>query len=149
MVQRQQQITGNDDSTNPVNENQTMKKITSLLNLIAVVALLAVTLGCSTTKQTERLLSSAGFKKVPATTAEQQAHLKTLPTDRLTKREKNGKTYYVYPDVAQNAFLVGQDAQLKNYQRIRDENQAMNQSSFSEAQSNGVLWDCIGSGGEW
>ena len=138
-------MTGNDDSTNPANENQTMKKITSLLNLIAVVALVAVALGCSTTQRTERLLSSAGFKKMPATTAAQQAHLKTLPTDRLTKIEKNGKTYYVYPDAASGAFLVGQEAQLKNYQRIRDENQAMNQSNFSQAQSNGVLWDLIGS----
>lgn len=145
MVQRRQQMTGNNDSTNPANKNQTMKKITSLFILMAVVALVAVTPGCSTTQRTERQLSSAGFKKMPATTAAQQAHLKTLPTDRLTKIEKNGITYYVYPDVANGAFLVGQEAQLKNYQRIRDENQAMNQRTFSEAQSNGVLWDLIGS----
>jgi hypothetical protein len=126
-----------------------MKKIIHLLNLVAVVALVAVAVGCSTTQRTERLLSSAGFKKVAPANAEQQAHLKTLPTDRLTKVEKNGKTYYVYPDIGANAFLVGQDAQLKNYQRIRDENQAMDQNTFSEAQSNGVLWNCIGSGGDW
>ena len=126
-----------------------MKKIINLLNLVAVVALVAVAPGCSTTKQTERLLSSAGFKVVPPANSEQQAELKKLPTDRLTKVEKNGKTYYVYPDLGRNAFLVGQDAQLKNYQRIRDENQTMNQTNFSEAQSNGVLWNCIGSGGDW
>lgn len=121
-----------------------MKKIINLLNIMVVTALVAGAIGCSTTQRTERLLSSAGFIKKPAATPAQQAQLKTLPTDRLTRIEKNGKTYYVYPDAQANAILIGQEAQLKNYQRIRDENQQMNQTTFSEAQSNGILWDLDG-----
>jgi hypothetical protein len=76
-------------------------------------------LGCSTTKQTENMLSAAGFKMMPATTPEQQAHLKTLPPNKVTMVVRDGKTYFAFPDIKQQVLYVGQQAQYDAYQKLR------------------------------
>ena len=87
--------------------------------MLGAASLLALFLGCSTTKQTENLLSAAGFNVMPANTPERQAHLKTLPPHKLTMVVRDGKTYYVYPDQAQQVLYVGQQAQYDEYQKLR------------------------------
>jgi hypothetical protein len=99
-------------------------KTKSMLALAAGMAmLLAVATGCSTTKQTENLLSAAGFKMMPATTPQQQAHLKTLPPHKVTMVVRDGKTYFVFPDVKQQVLYVGQQAQYNAYQKLRVQQQ--------------------------
>jgi hypothetical protein len=85
---------------------------------VIAIALMTLAIGCMTTKQTESLLSEAGFKAVPAATPQQQAHLKTLPAGKVTKAQRSGKTYYVYPDVAHNVLYLGQEAQYQQYQKL-------------------------------
>ena len=90
---------------------QNMKQATNLLIIIGAAALVTFVTGCATTKQTENLLSAAGFKAMPATTPQQQAHLKSLPPHKVTMVQRDGKTYYVFPDQAHQVLYVGQDAQ--------------------------------------
>jgi hypothetical protein len=92
-----------------------MKKLTTLLSTIGAVGFLALAIGCMTTRQTEDLLSEAGFKKVAAATPEQQAHLKTLPTHKVTTVQRDGKLYYIYPDTGHRLLYVGQHAQYQKY----------------------------------
>ena len=92
-----------------------MRNLTNRLTLVAAVALLGLAIGCASTKHTEDLLSAAGFKAVPATTAEQEAHLKALPSGKVTMVIRNGKIYYAFPDVPHNMLYIGQTAQ---YQQI-------------------------------
>ena len=90
-----------------------MKKVTALLSIIGAVVLVAMAIGCASTKQTENLLSAAGFKMVPADTPQRQAHLKTLPPKKVTMTQRDGQTYFVYPDPAHNVLYVGQQAQYQ------------------------------------
>jgi hypothetical protein len=124
-----------------------MKKVTSLLVILGAAALVAFVTGCSTTKQTENLLSAAGFKAMPATTPEQQAHIKTLPPHKLTTVVRDGKTYYVYPDQPHQMLYVGQDAQYQEYQKLRLQNQmAEEQAQAAEmnADSGWTAWGAFG-----
>jgi hypothetical protein len=114
-----------------------MRNMICQLSGIGAAALLALTAGCASTRQTEDLLSAAGFKSVPATTPEQQAHLKTLPARKVTVVERNGKTYFVYPDVKQNMLYVGQQAQYQQYQKLREQYQmALEQENAAEMRAN-------------
>ncbi len=99
-----------------------MNLIKYSLTALALAAAFAV-VGCSTAQKTENLLSAAGFKAIPATTPQQQAHLKTLPAHKVTMVVRDGKTYYVFPDQAHKVLYVGQDAQYQEYQRLRLQNQ--------------------------
>ena len=76
--------------------------------MLGVLALAMLVSGCSTTQPTENLLSAAGFKIVPASTPEQQSHLKTLPPHKVTMVPREGKTYFVFPDQKQQVLYVGQ-----------------------------------------
>ncbi len=96
-----------------------MKNSTIFFFTIGVAALVAFVVGCSTTQQTENLLSAAGFKIIPAETPQQQAHLKTLTRDKVTLVERGGTNYFVFPDLKSQVLYVGHDAQYQEYQKLR------------------------------
>ena len=113
-----------------------MSRVKILLNILSVAAVLASATGCSTTKQTENLLSAAGFKMVPAATPEQKAHLQRLPAGKVTTVQRNGTTYFVYPDAAKEMVYVGQQPQYQEYQKLRLQNHmAMDQLKAAELNS--------------
>ena len=121
--------------------------LSSRLPLAAViVGLLAVAIGCSTTKQTENLLSAAGFKITPATTPQQQAHLHTLPPDKVTMVARGGKTYFVFPDPKAQVLYVGQQAQYDAYQKLRLQKQ-MAEEQVQAANENASDWAAWGDWG--
>ena len=97
---------------------------------VFVAALIAFLSGCASTKQTEALLTAAGFKTRSATTAAQQEHLRSLPAHKVSLLQKDGKKYYVYPDTAKNVLYVGESAQYDEYQKLRK------QQAWAEEQAN-------------
>ena len=86
---------------------------------VGVLALAVLALGCASTKSTEDTLAAAGFKMMPATTPERQAHLQTLPKHKVTMVVREGKTYFVYPDEKRQVLYVGTQAQYDAYQKLR------------------------------
>ena len=127
-----------------------MKKVTALLSMIGGASLLALLVGCATTRQTEDLLSAAGFKIVPATTPELQARLKTIPAHKVTMVQRDGKAYFVYPDVTQKVFYVGQNGQYQRYQQLREQNQlAQEQLNAAELNADWGAWESWGGEGWW
>jgi hypothetical protein len=94
-----------------------MRKTTILLAAIGIAVILALAAGCAT-GQTEDLLTKAGFKMMTATTPEQEAHLKTMPDHKLSMVQRNGKTFYVYPDIEQNRLYLGDTAEYQKYRAI-------------------------------
>ena len=100
-----------------------MKKATLLACAISAALLLNFVCGCASTRQTEDLLTAAGFKVHTATTASQQAQLKALPAHKVSTVQKDGKQYYVFPNAARNLYYVGQSAEYEQYQKLRAQEQ--------------------------
>ena len=92
-------------------------------NLIGTIVLLALAVSCTMTQREtqhkEKLLIAAGFKVIVPRNAAQERRLKALPSDRLTLVHKDGKTYYVFPDAANNRAYVGGPTQYQAYSQIR------------------------------
>ncbi len=105
-----------------------MKPISSLFTCLGIIALLALAAGCANPKQTENLLTLAGFKPIAASTAKQQQLLKALPPGKVSPIQRKGKTYYVFPDVAHNRAWVGSPKQYRDYRQIRSDYQLSNES---------------------
>jgi hypothetical protein len=131
-----------------------MKQISTGLNLIGAIALLALAVGCTMeqreTQNKEKLLIAAGFKVIVPHTAAHQQRLRALPTDRVTLVHKDGKTYYVFPDAANNRAYVGGPTQYQAYRQIRTDIQFRNESleaaGFGEETDWGT-WDGWGAPG--
>lgn len=96
-----------------------MKNLTNFLGMLLAAGVLAITPGCTTTNQTERLLSRAGFKAIPAATLEQEKQLHQLPEHQVSTVMRNGVEHFVYPDPDHNLLYVGQRAQYQQYRKLR------------------------------
>jgi hypothetical protein len=121
-----------------------MKKFKTLLT---IGALLAVAVGCSTTKEKENMLSAAGFQRVPADTQEKQAHLKSLPADKLTSAQRDGKMYYTFPDPKNNVLYVGQEPQYQKYRQLRYQKQLADEELNTAEMNNDAAWGAWGGWG--
>jgi hypothetical protein len=87
------------------------------------VLMLILAAACATTNApappNERLLTEAGFKTLPASTAQQRQHLQSLAPGTLTEWQQTGKHYFVYPDVAANTLYVGTPKEYQAYLALR------------------------------
>jgi len=99
-----------------------MNRIHSFLTLACTAALSLVLAGCETTdqnKSNEDLLVAAGFKTHAANTAQKQKLLASLPAGKVSTIQKNGHTYFVYPDMKNNAALVGTQSEYTAYKQLK------------------------------
>ena len=102
-----------------------MKQIRIAFNMISATVLLALTVGCATTtatQDTESMLLASGFKAVTPKTPAQQQKLQKLPPGKVAMIQKGGKTYYIFPDAADNQAYVGAPKQYQAYQQLRAQN---------------------------
>jgi hypothetical protein len=128
-----------------------MKHLLPGLSRIGILALLFLTLSCTgeQTQNKENLLIAAGFKVIVPKTATQQQKLKALPADKVTLVQKDGKTYYVFPDAANNQAYVGGPNQYQTYKQLRLENKLAN-DNLEAAEMNqdaSMEWGSWGGGG--
>jgi hypothetical protein len=87
---------------------------------VAVICLAIELGGCAlTVRNTEGLLTQAGFKQIPADTPQRAEHVQTLRPHRLIKRKSDGKSYYVYadPDYCKCLF-VGSEGAYATYRTL-------------------------------
>src|SRR4029077_3383829 len=102
------------------NQGTKMKRIQTSFNMVGVIALLALTVSCSTTSSTqnkESMLVASGFKVITPKTAAQQQKLQQLPPGHVAMINKNGRTYYIFPDAAHNRAYVGGPHEYQAYQQ--------------------------------
>src|SRR4051812_48098331 len=108
-------------STRSDNKNKTKrtkdKKMKILNALLTITALLALATGCSTPGK-ENMLSAAGFKMVPADTAQQQQQLNTLPADKISAAQRDGTVYYTFPDPKKKVLYVGGESEYQKYKQL-------------------------------
>ena len=124
-----------------------MKRILTGFSLIGTIALLALAVGCAgmQAQSKENLLIAAGFKTIVPKTAAQQQRLQALPPDKIAMVQKGGKTYYVFPDAANNRALVGGPKQYQSYQQLRLANKLENENletaeMYQDASMNWGAW---------
>jgi len=119
-----------------------MKTRINPIKLLCALAVLAFAVGCATTQQTENLLSAAGFKTVIASTPKQQQHLASLPAGKITTAQKNGVTYFFFPDVKNNQMFVGTQTQYTAYQKLRLQQQLSNDNLMAaEMNEDAAAWN--------
>jgi hypothetical protein len=132
-----------------------MKDLFNEFNIPCVIALLALAVGCTTTQtQTqskENLLIAAGFKVITPHTAAQQQKLQALPAGKVTLVQKDGKTYYVFPDAANNQAYVGGPKQYQAYKQLRLANKLANENleAAEMNQDASMNWGTRGGWGAW
>jgi len=108
-----------------------MKQVRVSFYMISVMSLLALTVGCATTASTqnkESMLVASGFKTITPKTAAQQQKLQNLPPGKMAMVNRNGRTYYVFPDAAQNLAYVGGPHEYQAYQQLRAANNIANEN---------------------
>jgi hypothetical protein len=112
-------------------ESRKMKQIRTSFSTISVIALLALTVGCATTSSTqnkESMLVASGFKVITPKTAVQQQKLQQLPPGHVAMINRNGRTYYIFPDAAHNQAYVGGPKEYQAYQQLRAANNIANEN---------------------
>src|SRR2546430_16781328 len=135
-----------------------MKQIRLSFNMISVIALLALAVGCATTSSTqnkESMLVASGFKVITPKTAAQQQKLQNLPPGKVTMIQKGGKTYYIFPDPVNNRAYVGRPREYQAYQQLRATNKLATENletaqTYQDAEMQWSLWGGWGGGfGPW
>lgn len=114
-----------------------MKPLLLLASLIAFSGCAAIEK--ANQANTERLLSAAGFRIVPANTPEREKSLANLAPYKVTRKFRGDEVFYVYGDPAQNLVYIGDQAAYSSYrklelqQEIADENMSAAQLNMSAA----------------
>ncbi len=122
--------------------------------MISSLALLTF-IGCSTTQSNvqnkESMLIASGFKTITPKTPAQQQKLQKLPPDKVTMIQKKGKTYYIFPDPAQNRAYVGGPKEYQAYQQLRVTGKLVqeNLESAEMYQDAEMQWTLWGGWGVW
>ena len=133
------------------NIQKIMKQILTPFKILSAIALLALAIGCANTQSKENSLVAAGFHVIVPKTAAQQQKLKALPHDQVTMVQKDGKTYYVFPDAAHNQAYVGGPKQYETYRQLRLKQKLANEK-LEAAEMNmdaSMNWGGWGGWGGW
>src|SRR5947199_2611196 len=133
-----------------------MKPITRIFLCSIAAADAAVLAGCASTQTStqnrESMLVASGFKVITPKTAAQQQKLQALPPGKVTMIQKNGKTYYVFPDPSNNRAYIGRPKEYQAYQQLRATNKLAKESletaqMYQDAEMQWSLWG--GGEGVW
>jgi len=88
---------------------------------LALAAAVLALLACQTIQQNKKtsLLSDSGFKIVAANTPEKIQALNDLPAGKISRIDREGTIYYVYPDTSECRCLrVGRQEQYDLYVKM-------------------------------
>ena len=133
-----------------------MKPIRYLFLTSIAAACAAFLVSCSTTQTStqnkESMLVASGFKTITPKTAAQQQKLQNLPPGKVTMIQKKGKTYYIFPDPANNRAYIGGPRRYQAYQQLRAENKLTKEDleTAEMYQDSEMQWSLWGGGeGVW
>jgi len=133
-----------------------MKPLKPILLCSIAAACAALLIGCATTQTStqnkESMLVASGFKVITPKTPAQQQKLQNLPPGKITMIQKGGKTYYIFPDPANNRAYVGRPREYQAYQQLRATNKLAKESletaqMYQDAEMQWSLWG--GGEGVW
>ncbi len=125
-----------------------------ILNIVLLATVLSAcgTLEVNQARDTEQLMSAAGFRVKLADTPDKLAHAETLTQFKLVPHEKNGTVYYVYADAVRcHCVYWGTEEAYQNYQRMAlDREIAEDQRMAAQMNEDAAMnWGMWGSGNWW
>jgi hypothetical protein len=91
------------------------------------IGIAVLLLGCAIfqSRDTQTLLDAAGFRIVAANTQEKIQALNNLPAGKISRVDRDGTIYFVYPDAEKCRCLrVGRQAQYDRYKRMATESKS-------------------------
>jgi hypothetical protein len=136
-----------------------MKPLRRILLATIMAACTALLVNCASTSTStqnkESMLVASGFKVITPKTPAQQQKLQNLPPGKVTMIQKGGKTYYIFPDPANNRAYVGRPREYQAYQQLRATNKLVAENletaeAYQDAEMQWSLWGGWGGGfGPW
>jgi hypothetical protein len=136
-----------------------MKPLRHILLATIMAACTALLVNCASTSTStqnkESMLVASGFKVITPKTPAQQQKLQNLPPGKVTMIQKNGKTYYIFPDPANNRAYVGRPREYQTYLQMRTDKKLARESletaeTYQDAEMQWSLWGGWGGGfGPW
>jgi len=135
-----------------------MKSLRHILLATMMAAWTVLLASCASTQSTqnrESMLVASGFKVITPKTPAQQQKLQNLPPGKVTIIQKGGKTYYIFPDPANNRAYVGRPREYQAYQQLRATNKLAMENletaeTYQDAEMQWSLWGGWGGGfGPW
>jgi hypothetical protein len=132
-----------------------MKPLRHIFLATTTAAVIVLSLGCATTQTStqnrESMLVASGFKVITPKTAAHQQKLQNLPPGKVTRIQKKGKTYYIFPDPVQNKAYVGGPKEYQEYQQLRTENKLAAEDletaeMYQDAEMQWSVWGGWGAG---
>jgi hypothetical protein len=129
-----------------------MKTLLFSLRCGGALALALFAFGCTNAQQnTDNMLATAGFRNVLASTPQQKQLLASLPADKMSTVQKDGKTWYVFPNQATNSAMVGTPAQFATYRQMLSAQRMSDRNLMAAQQSRTIdpRWGGPGWGGTW
>ncbi len=103
--------------------------------VVAIALLTGCASGGSKVAHLESLLAASGFRVVPATTDEELQQVQTLPKNAITKVNRRGKEYYIFPDSTQKQLYIGTPDQYQDFltRREIEKNAAADNAAYAES----------------
>jgi len=89
-----------------------------LLSIIGVLLAGCASFEAAQRANTERLLSAAGFRIIPASTPERQKSLAALEPFTVIRKLKGDEVRYAYADPVQNFLYTGDQEAYAKYQEL-------------------------------
>jgi len=133
-----------------------MKSLRHILLATMMAAWTVLLASCANTQTStqnrESMLVASGFKVITPKTPAQQQKLQNLPPGKVTMIQKGGKTYYIFPDPANNRAYVGRPREYQAYQQLRATNKLAMENletaeTYQDAEMQWSLWGGWGGGG--
>jgi hypothetical protein len=130
-----------------------MKPLRHILLATITAVCAAMLVSCASTQTStqnrESMLVASGFKVITPKTGAHQQKLQNLPPGKVTMIQKGKKTYYIFPDPAQNKAYVGGPKQYEEYQQLRTENKLAKEDleSAEMYQDTAMQWSLWGGWG--
>jgi len=120
-----------------------MRVLGRVVTLLAIgLAMVGCKEGFQTVANKEDMMIAAGFKFLPANTAERQAMFRQLPPHKFLKEIKGNKLVYIYPDPTVCVCLyVGNQKAYGAYRKMMFDKNLADEQSMTAQTLDSANWD--------
>ena len=122
----------------------------STSRFLLLSATLLILTACSNIGEKRTLLTSAGFKTIPATTPAQIARLHAIKSNKVVPMKGKKGTVYVFADKGRNLLFVGSPAQYQQYRTLKLKQQQIDEKLLdAQVTMDNADYSAWGEGSDW